>query len=168
MDKKLLKAVDEYNKKYNNNYELTEFFECDCHGNDDLIEARMWTNKDKNHTFYELDLSFVAHCNDTQYIWYSIRPDDKWYNKLLDKLERFYKRIKWRIRFASEILFKGHIEYRGTWIPARTFKENNESRIELLQGYETTLKLAEWLKIHAEYIKAKYEEQNSKRKLNAK
>ena len=164
MDEKLQKQIDEYNARYKRNHYCEEYFECDCHSKDDLIVGRVWSDKDKDFTFYEMDLYFKVSCNDSQYVWYSVDPSDPWHIRKWDSIRRFFVRMKWRISLASRMLFKGRIEYEGAWTPARTFNDD-EKDIYSLYGYETTMRLADWLKLQAEFIKAKYEEHDKKEKV---
>ena len=151
------KVLSEYNDKYKSSYLITEHFECDCGSIDDVIIARVWKETDSNdRPFYDLNLTFKTSCNDSQQIWYYVNPNNSRWENIKTSVKIFFRRLSWRLKTSLEILFKGKIEYEGTWIPARIYiDEKNYS----LFGYETVMKFSEWLKIHAEFIKDEYNKQ---------
>ena len=129
----------------------TEFFECDCHGTNDLIRAEysqwIWKHTDGTQSNdRELNISFETHLCD----W------DK-YDVQANFLVKSWQKFIWRVKNACKILFTGSIIAHGYYSPARSLVDTKESTVENLFGYETTKNLAKWLDTKADEIKADYE-----------
>ena len=128
-----------------------EFFECDCHGSDDLIRAEYdiedWTPKGgQTRIFRELNITFKTRLADYD----TTHPKD-------NILIRFKDKLFWRIRNAFKILFTGEITTEGYFMPCRTWISEKENPIEHEFGYETTKNFAKWLDTKADEIKEAYD-----------
>lgn len=90
-------------------------FECACRERDHVIRASHWV-WDKN--IHEVDLNFVVHknCWEANEDYYG--DDNILKEKWLD-FTNFFRRIKWRISKALEILLTGSLRFESDWLATK-------------------------------------------------
>lgn len=126
-----------------------EFFECECHGKDDLIRAEYdvdeWRSKDGTiQVFRELHITFTTRAAD-------------YHSTYRDGFIGWLKRMKWRIKNSFKILITGEIRTEGYFSPCRTFVNEKENPVEGVFGYETSKNLAKWIDTMADKIKEDFD-----------
>ena len=127
-----------------------EFFECDCYDKGDLIRAEysewIWKNKDgTSHRDRDLDITFTTKLAD-------------YHQTSFDGFIGWFKRMWWRIRKSSLILFTGEVTTEGYFMPCRSLVDSKKEEIEHVFGYQTTKDFANWLNTMADKLKADYEQ----------